>query len=298
MADKKPCTLKEVWHQAGQRLINAGCEGGTFEAEVMLRTLLGWERSQFFLQLATIFPESLEQKLDGWIHARIEGVPLQHLTGQQEFYGRSFVVSPHVLIPRPDTEILVESILHQADSLSKRNSPLHFVDVGTGSGILAITLAAECPEWKVTAIDCSAEALMVAKINAERHGVGDRIQFLQGEWLMPLQASQQKVDMVVSNPPYIPSIEVEKLDGEVKDYEPRLALDGGEDGLNPYRILLQQIPQILRRPGYVAFEIGWDQGVAVTELVNALSCVKNTKVIPDLAGRDRVVTFSMTDCES
>ncbi|WP_245726243.1 peptide chain release factor N(5)-glutamine methyltransferase [Marininema mesophilum] len=289
---KKGSSVKDAWRLAGKRLLGGGIGAGDFEAEVMLRFLLGWDRTKFFLGMEELLPMEVEKQLNKWVESRLQGIPLQHLTGEQEFFGRPFAVNPHVLIPRPETEGLVETVLQEAENLFG-DAPLQVADVGTGSGILAITLAVERPHWQITAIDQSPQALVVARENAKRHGVEKRIDFRQGEWLNPMLEDQKKLDVLVSNPPYIPTSVVEQLDREVRDYEPRLALDGGEDGLTPYRILTEQISLILKRPGLVAFEIGWDQGVQVASMSRSLPGANEPKIIPDLAGRDRVVAVSI-----
>ena len=167
--------------------------------------------------------------------------------------------------------------------------PLSVCDVGTGSGALAVTLAAERPRWVVFATDISSAALAVARENARRNGVEERIRFLRGKWLEPLRQGGDRVDVVVSNPPYIPSKEIAALKREVRDFEPRLALDGGEDGLDAYRRIIEQIPDVLRLPGLVAFEVGMGQSRHVAGMLESMPLSVSVSIVPDLAGIERVV---------
>jgi release factor glutamine methyltransferase len=223
-----------------------------------------------------------------WLKRRADGEPLQYILQEQEFFGRPFRVSPAVLIPRPETEILAETVLREADRIWGER-PLSVCDVGTGSGALAVTLAAERPLWTLWATDISSAALEVAKDNAMRNGVEERVRFFRGEWLAPLRQGGVRVDVVVSNPPYIPSNDIPSLEQQVRDFEPRIALDGGEDGLDPYRRILAQIPDVLRVPGLVAFEVGEGQSRRVGELLGGLPLSVEVSIFPDLAGKERVV---------
>ena len=161
--------------------------------------------------------------------------------------------------------------------------------MGTGSGVLAVTLAAERPRWSVWATDISPAALEVARDNARRNGVEGRIRFARGEWLTPLRQGGVRVDVVVSNPPYIPSKDIATLQRQVKDFEPHLSLDGGEDGLDAYRRIIEQIPDVLRLPGLVAFEVGVGQSRRVAEMLESMPLSVSIDILPDLAGIERVV---------
>ncbi|MFC4077331.1 peptide chain release factor N(5)-glutamine methyltransferase [Salinithrix halophila] len=290
MKKRQETTVLKAWREEAHRLVNAGVENGSFEVEVMLRSILGWERTRFFMEMDRPLDEETLHTLKDWVEKRKLGVPLQYLTGEQEFYGRSFCVGPQVLIPRPDTETLVEAVLQKAQAIWGEQ-PITVADIGTGSGILAVTLAAERPDWSLIAVDRSPSALAMAKRNAERHGVSSHIAFQEGDWLLPLIREGIHADLIISNPPYIPTPEVERLDREVREHEPRIALDGGVDGLTPYREILKQAPSVLNKPGVVAFEIGWDQGSAVTQMGSSLPGAAESTVLTDLAGRDRVVVM-------
>jgi release factor glutamine methyltransferase len=212
------------------------------------------------------------------VRRRASGYPLPYLTGRVEFYGLEFEVTPDVLIPRPETETLVE--------LALARRPATVADVGTGSGCIAVALAVHLPEAAVCAIEISPAALAVAQRNAERHGVVERVRFLVGDVLNPRPGP---VDLIVSNPPYIPTSTCASLPTSVRDHEPRLALDGGPDGLAIVRQLLTQAPAILNPGGGILIEIGAGQGEAASHLAHTLFPRATVRVHPDLAGRDRVL---------
>lgn len=281
-------TIREAYQRASYFLTQKGHDSANFEAELLLRRLLELDRAHFFMNLDDPFPSHLRQRLDQWLQRRSAGEPIQYILGDQEFFGRVFEVTPAVLIPRPETEILIEMVLTMADQLWSHEA-LHVVDVGTGSGAIAVTLAAERPHWKVTAIDISAAALEVAQKNAMKHGVQEQITWIHGEYLHPL-SSKTSIDIFVSNPPYIPTDVVPTLEKQVAEYEPNLALDGGVDGLKPYRILTKQLSQWTNpKKQLILFEIGSEQGQAVSKLVSEISPEMKVQVKQDLAGRDRVV---------
>ena len=290
-------TIREAHRWAFSFLQQNGgqsADDARFIAERLLRHLLGWDRARFFAALDEPFPEELWPMLRRLIEEKGKGVPLQYLVGSQEFYGREFRVSPHVLIPRPETECLVEAVLERADALWQTAGP-SVVDVGCGSGAIAITLAKERSSWDVTAIDLSKDALRTARDNAARHKVERRIRFLQGDLLTPLVERKERVDIVVSNPPYIPSRDLETLAVEVREHEPRLALDGGEDGLNLYRRLAAMLKDVVKRPkGIVALEVGAGQSREVASLLHQSLPHGKIDVVKDLAGIDRVVVLYWT----
>jgi release factor glutamine methyltransferase len=234
-----------------------------------------------------IVPEEIREPFMSDIRTHATGVPVQHLTGEESFYGRSFIVNRHVLIPRPETEELVVAVLETIKRFS-RDRHLHLVDVGTGSGAIAVTLALENPDLSVHAVDVSEEALATARQNAER--LGARVDFYKGDFLTPWIENQWKADVIVSNPPYIPEEDLRKLDPLVKDHEPRLALDGGEDGLAAYRRLAAQLPQVLNCPGLAAFEVGIGQSRQVARLLqNAFGHDVEISIKKDINGKERIV---------
>ncbi|MBA4602943.1 peptide chain release factor N(5)-glutamine methyltransferase [Thermoactinomyces mirandus] len=281
-------TVREVWRKASSFLRQNGIDSPEFEAEYMMRRIIGLDRAHFFAGMQEDWPPALELRLDNWLKRRIQGEPLQYIVGDQAFFGRAFEVEPGVLIPRPETELLVEAVLEEGTMISA-DRPFHAVDVGTGSGVIAITLALEKPRWQITAIDLSAQALAVAERNARKYGVEDRILWFEGSFLEPLKREYSPIDILVSNPPYIPAGEIGMLEKTVSHYEPRLALDGGADGLDAYRAIVRQLSEWPARPRLIAFEIGADQGDEVARLFQGMENVVNIEVRQDLAGKDRIV---------
>ncbi|TDA69761.1 MAG: peptide chain release factor N(5)-glutamine methyltransferase [Clostridia bacterium] len=262
----------------------AGVMGSRLEAEVLLAYILAVDRAQLLASLPDELPVAAWQRFRSLVARRTAGWPLQYLTGRQEFMSLEFVVSPAVLIPRPDTEVLVEEALRL---LPEEGNPL-VVDVGSGSGAIGLSLAWYCPGCLVVATDSSRVALRVARLNAYRLSLSDRIKFFHTDLLEAPRRQNLRPQLVVSNPPYIPSGQIEKLPREVQ-FEPRPALDGGPDGLAVYRELLPQAAEILRPGGYLAVEVGWNQAAAVTDLVRAEKVFGTSWIKKDLAGRDRVV---------
>jgi release factor glutamine methyltransferase len=280
-------TIREAYRQASSFLSDQGIQDSLFEVEWMLRELLGVDRASFFLMWDEILTDEQQTKWGTWVKRRGQHEPLQYIFGKANFYDRFFRVTPAVLIPRPETELLVKHVLQDADQFFG-NIPLNVVEVGTGSGCIAITLQLERPDWKVTTIDLSEDALDVARQNASLYGVEDQIHFCLGSYLEPVQ--EEAVQLIIANPPYIPSPVIANLDKEVKAYEPHLALDGGADGLYPYRVLTQQIAAlhpVTKR--LIAFEIGDEQGEQVAELVKGISGCSRVEVRKDIMDRNRYV---------
>lgn len=244
----------------------------------MLSYVLGVPRTMLLAHSEHILAPDQLSNYQTLIRRRASGYPIPYLTGHSEFYGLEFEVTPEVLIPRPETETLV--------NLALARRPATVVDVGTGSGCIAVSLAVHLPEAIIYAIEVSPAALAVARRNVERHGVAARVRLMVGDVLTPRPG---RVDMIVSNPPYIPTGECGSLPASVRDHEPRLALDGGPDGLAIIRQLLAQAPAVLRSGGELLIEIGAEQGEAASRLARTFFPQTAVRVHPDLAGRDRVL---------
>jgi release factor glutamine methyltransferase len=213
------------------------------------------------------------------IDRRLRYEPIQYITGQQEFYGLALAVTPAVLIPRPETELMVEAVL----KLLPTDQPLKIADIGTGSGAIAIALATHLPRAEITALDISAEALAVATANALVHDVAGRIRLLQSDLLSAVDLGAAAFDAIVSNPPYVPDSDRETLHPEVRDYEPATALFAGESGLDVYRRLIPQAGSALKAGGLLAMEIGHGQRPAVAALLRQwddVSFIKDLQLIP------------------
>jgi release factor glutamine methyltransferase len=255
------------------------------DAPVLLMHVLGIDRAALLTHPEqTLTPEQIVLYRE-LITRRAAGVPVPYLTGKRAFYDREFIVTPDVLIPRPETEHLIESALQWARA--RETKRLRVADVGTGSGAIIVTLAALLPAARAWAVDVSAAALEVARQNAICHGMADRITFVQGDLLQPLITMDQRVDLITANLPYIASDELNTL--PVGKHEPRLALDGGADSLDLIRRLLEQAPSALAADGLLLMEIGAGQGAHVCKLAEAAFPGARVLVIPDYAGFDRIV---------
>lgn len=212
------------------------------------------------------------------------GVPVQHLTGKEQFYGRDFLVNENVLIPRPETEELILAVLNR---LKTTNRSLKVIDVGTGSGVIAITLKLEHPALSVQACDLSSDALKVAKKNAEV--LNTPIEFIESDFLSHWIDHNEKVDCIVSNPPYIPWDDRAELEDTVKNFDPQLALFAAENGLFAYQQIIKQAESVLSTCGLLAFEIGYQQGEQVKRLIKRSFPNSNVTVCKDINGKDRIV---------
>jgi release factor glutamine methyltransferase len=276
-------SLKE-WLRQGETRLQTGPhpERAQRDAETLLLHLIGKNRAWLLAHLDDEFGGCKSIGYSQQIERRLAGEPIQYITGECEFYGLPFCVNRDVLIPRPETEHLVEKISDIAPLFVEPR----VVDVGTGSGAIAIAVAHEWPRAKVTAIDTSQRALEVAKTNAKRIGFDQQIRFLQGDLLAPVVG--EKFDIVVSNPPYVADSDRETLAVEVRDYEPELALFAGSNGLDIYRRLTPLAYVALVPGGFALFEIGYGQANSIAELFAAagFSDIQFTK---DLQGIDRVI---------
>ncbi len=280
-------TIQEALKRASYLL--AGCsESPRLDARVLLGILLKKDSAYLYAHPEKPLLPLEEKAYFSQIRRRRQGEPVAYITGEKEFMGLSFRVTPAVLIPRPETEILVEAAL-RAVRQSPLPPPLQVLDIGTGSGAIALSLAHYLPGARVTALDSSPGALEVARENARRLGLLSRVCFLKADLLPPLPPPRP-FNLVVGNPPYIPSEELGRLPLSVRAYEPREALDGGPDGLAFYRRLLPPPPALLAPGGTLALEVGAGQSREVSSLCPP---PYRSKVVKDYAGIDRVVIFSL-----
>ncbi|GAB6086226.1 peptide chain release factor N(5)-glutamine methyltransferase [Alkaliphilus crotonatoxidans] len=259
------------------------------DAEVLLCYLLNIERIQLHIYPEREIAQEICQKFWEVVEKRKKQVPVQYLTNRQEFMGLDFYVDQRVLIPRGDTEILVEEVLRlYRQGLYSENVKL--LDLGTGSGAIGLSLAKLIDRSQVTLVDISADALEVAQINADLIGVSNKVEFYHGDLFEALKGDRAHMDFhfVLSNPPYISRRVIETLSPQVKEYEPYNALDGGEDGLDFYRKIVERAMEFILPGGWLVVEIGFDQGPAVKELLEARG-FHAVEIIRDLAGLDRVV---------
>lgn len=261
-----------------------GSESPRLDAEVMLASVLDWERVQLYTHFEDEVGEAERARYRDLVRRRAEGAPVAHLVGRKEFYSLRFDVSPAVLIPRPESEFVVMEAIEALKTLKEPR----LVDVGTGSGCLAIACAFKLPDARVAAVDLSPAALDVARQNARRHNLTDRVEFLEGDLLAPL-AGAPPFDAIVSNPPYIPTADVANLEPGVRDHEPTLALDGGPDGLDVVRRLIQQAAPMLKPGGRLILEIGAAQETPVRELIAEAGVWELRPTVRDLQGHPRVI---------
>ena len=251
------------------------------DAEILLQHILRRERAALLARWKEVLDEDAARKFVELVRRRHAGEPIQYITGETEFYGLPFRVTPDVLIPRPETEHLVEKVIGLACNFRKPR----MVDVGTGAGAIAIAFAHDWSDAEISAIDLSASALEVARSNARRLGFESQIRFVQGDLLAPVATEQ--FDLIVSNPPYVPLTDRPTLAVEVRDHEPALALFAGADGLTIYRRLIQQAFASLVPGGFLALEIGYGQSDAIRALLTAAAFTE-IEFIPDLQAIPRV----------
>ena len=257
-------------------------DGAAIEARLLLGNVLGLDLTGLTRDADRPICAADGSRLAALARRRLAGEPVQRLLGTAVFYGLDIALTPETLVPRPDTETLIEAVLARFPA----DESFRFADLGTGSGAILVAILAERPLAHGVATDLSDAALATARRNAETNHVADRADLLRASYAEPFAPGS--LDAVVSNPPYIASAEIETLDREVRLHDPRLALDGGADGLDAYRAIAPQAARVLRPGGLLAVEIGWRQGADVAAIL-AESGFEGITVLPDLAGRDRVV---------
>jgi release factor glutamine methyltransferase len=272
-------TISDLVNGARQRLIQAGISANlaTLDAEVLARRVLGWDTARFLSDRHEDATTSFLLNYEHYVARRMRREPISYIIGTREFWNLDFEVTPDVLIPRPETELIIEEALDILKGQHDSRSLL--MDVGTGSGVLAIVLARELPAARVVATDVSAGALSVARRNAERHGVADRITFVETSFLDGLE---ETADVIVSNPPYVPAVSAPGLTPEVLDYEPSVAVFGGDDGLDGLRRVLGDSVARLVPDGWLVVEFGYGQEDAVKSIVKGLPALSLVKIRADL----------------
>jgi len=280
-------TLQNRFQVLRNQFTKNGIESSDLDARLLIQAATGLDHAGVILNPNQLLTPQQCQTLDEMAQRRLNNEPVSRILGTKEFYGREFLLSKAVLDPRPDTETLIDLAL----SITTKFQQLDILDIGTGSGAIAITLLCERPNSQAIATDISLEAIKIAKKNATRHGLNNRLQFIQTSWCENIE---RRFDLIVSNPPYIAKPEFKQLAPEVKNHDPHLALDGGADGLEAYRQIAKLAYSRLKPDGAIMLEIGHLQGPAVTNifLKHGFSHHAKLKAISkDLAGNDRVVTL-------
>jgi release factor glutamine methyltransferase len=279
-----PWTVGRLLEWTTGFLAQKGFESPRLDTQVLLAHALGCSRTDLYVQYAEVAPEGGRQKFRELIRRRVEGCPVAYLVGRKEFFSLELEVGPAVLIPRPDTECVVVECL----DLAKAMPEVSVLDVGTGSGCLAVAVAHRHKGAKVTATDVSPGALAVAARNAERHAVADRVRFLQGDLYAPLGADE-RFDFILSNPPYIRRGDIPGLPVGVRDYEPHTALDGGPDGFAVFDRLVAGAAHRLNPGGWLIVEIGSAQEALGREKIGALEALELARTVHDGSGHPRVL---------
>jgi release factor glutamine methyltransferase len=280
--------IAEAIYEAAQKLSGAGIANARLDAEVLLSHLLKRDR----VWLITHNNDSLDnvnlKSFEGAIDRRSRREPLQYIIGRQEFWGLDFIVTPDVLIPRPETELLVETAVEIVKGSSARAT---ITDLCTGSGCVAISLAKEIADARVFATDMSMQALVVARENALTHGVSDRIRFLEGDLFQPFEELdlRGRVDIITANPPYIRSDDLPHLQPEVRDHEPEIALIAGPNGTEVQHRIVENAPKFLKKNGALIMEMGMGQVPALRMMAENTGSYAAIEIFKDLAGIERVI---------
>ncbi len=284
-------TIGKILKWTEQYFAKAGLDSARLDAEVLLSHVLKKERIFLYVHFdQPLEPHELATYKE-CIKRRVKHEPVAYITGHREFMGLEFKVSKDTLIPRPDTEILVEAVLQR---LKPTGEGCCIADIGTGTGAICLSLLNYLPQLKGYAVDISAEALKIALENAENLGLKDRVVLLQGDLLEPLKQklpAGERLSAIVSNPPYIPKADIQGLEADVRAYEPIGALDGGVDGLDFYRRLMQESAELLENDGFLTLEVGIHQAQQLKALSEAMPQWQNCEIIRDLAGIERVVVL-------
>jgi release factor glutamine methyltransferase len=270
-------------------LTDKGVDAPRLSAELLLSHVLGCKRIELYTNFDRVVEQAKLDELRGLVKRCAEHEPVAYLVGRCEFYSLEIRLNKACLIPRPETELLVERAI---DLLRARPQPAAVLDLCTGSGCIAAAIAKNVPECRVTATDVSDEALTAANENVQLHDLGERVRLLCGDLFDPLIGGldETSFDLVVSNPPYVTSAEMETLDRNVKDYEPVSALHGGVDGLDVYRRILERIEPFLKEDGVLMLEIGYRQGPAIRELLEATCLFAKITIEKDRSDNDRIAT--------
>ena len=287
-SDGVPLTIDAALKLGAARFQAAGLELPQLDARLLLQSVMGMEHSDLISANERQLNDQQIATFNEFIEQRLKRQPVNRIVGEKQFWGLTLKTSDAVLDPRADTECLVEAVINSLDLQGRRNDVLRIVDIGTGSGAIILALLSELPSAVAVATDISSDALKIARFNAEKLGYSSRISFQQGSYFESLSGL---FDVIISNPPYISTIDIAMLEPEVREYDPTIALDGGVDGFDAYRCLLSESGNFLTDDGMVFFEIGFDQAEAITTMANE-SGWRNVKILKDYGQNDRVFIAS------
>jgi release factor glutamine methyltransferase len=285
-----PLTLGGAVRKLGRHFEDAGLASPRLDARILVAEACGREPSGLILDRDAAVSADAAARIANFAARHLAGEPVSRILGRREFWGLTFHISPDTLDPRPETELLVETVLGHAKTHGLMHEPLRILDLGTGSGCILGALLSELPQARGIGVDRSEATLAVARDNLSRLGLRDRASFLCANWMSAIGGGA--FDVIVSNPPYIAPSEIRQLGVEVRAYDPYLALDGGEDGLDAYRIIIPQAFAVLSSGGLLAFEVGHQQAGAVLDLMKLSAPspgFSEVRIWPDLAGADRAV---------
>ncbi len=285
MTKEETWTIKKLLDWTTEYFKKYNIEWPHLEAEILLAHSLKVPRIQLYVQFEKVLTSEELAEYKKLILRRSKHEPVAYIIETQPFMSLEFKVNPSVLIPRPETEKLVEITI---DASKTFKSPL-IADLGTGSGAIAVSLAKYISGSKIYATDVSKEAIEIAKENAEKHGVQDRCTFFVGSLFEPLEDMKGRFDIIVSNPPYVKTAEIDSLEPDIKDFEPRHALEAGEDGLKYIREIIEKSPAYLKNPGKILMEFGMGQGSTILDLAEKDGKYKNQQIIKDNSGIDRIL---------
>jgi release factor glutamine methyltransferase len=280
-------TIAAALTEAGGRLRAVGADSPELDARVLLRQVTGHEDAWLIANPDAEIDRTALQGYAELLERRERREPVSQIVGEREFWSRTFRVTADVLTPRPDTETLIETVLSRIED---RDAPLRILDLGTGSGCIALTLLAECPNATALGVDASPAALEVAAFNADALGVSERVEWRETDWCEGIEGP---FDVIVSNPPYIAGYELQHLDPEVREFEPNMALDGGADGMAAYRRIIPSLKRLGTEDSVIAFELGLGQARGVAAL-GRVAGLRIAEIDQDIARRARVISFEPT----
>ena len=281
----KENTISKQLNIATEQLASAGIEDARLDAEVLLAYVLNTRRLALYVHVAKTLTDEQINRYHNLIKRRLERIPVAYLTGHKEFMGLNFAVTPDVLIPRPDTEVLAQGVIEHLHKFNRNN--LKIADLGVGSGAISISILKFLDNVTAEAVDISKDAIEIAQFNAQKFNVEDKINFHIGNLFEPLEG--KVFEVIVSNPPYVSTGDFKNLQPEIKFNEPKIAFDGGIDGLSFYRKIVTAAPQFLANDGFLAMELGLNHAEPVRNLIEENGNFKHIEIWKDLAGIERVI---------